>query len=90
MKTEKEEVLSKIQFLDDTKLSEVVNLTYLSQRFFGKSLSWLSQRLNHNEVNGKQVDFTNEELIKMSNALQTVALELQDLSDELYHRAKEQ
>lgn len=88
--TEKEEVLSKIQYLDDTKLSEVVNLTYLSQRFFGKSLSWLSQRLNHNEVNGKKVDFTQEELYRMSNALQTVALELQDLSDDLYHRARRQ
>lgn len=88
--TEKEEVLSKIEFLDDTKLSEVVNLTYLSRRFFGKSLSWLSQRLNHNEVNGKRVDFSREELFRMSNALQTVALELQDLSDELYQRAGRQ
>lgn len=87
---EKDEVLSKIRFLEDTELSEVLNLTYLSNRFFGKSLSWLSQRLNHNEVNGKRVDFTKEEMLKMSNALQTVALELQDLSDELYHRAKSQ
>lgn len=87
---EKEEVLSKIRFLEDTELSEVLNLTYLSNRFFGKSLSWLSQRLNHNEVNGKKVDFTKDEMLKMSNALQTVALELQDLSDELYHRAKSQ
>lgn len=85
---EKDEVLSKIKFLEDTELPEVLNLTYLSNRFFGKSLSWLSQRLNHNEVNGKPVDFTKDELLKMSNALQTVALELQDLSDELYHRSK--
>lgn len=85
--TQKEAILSKIQYLEDTDLSKVLNLTYLSDRFFSKSLSWLSQRLNHNEVNGKKADFSKEELMTMSNALQTISLELQDLSDQLYHRA---
>jgi hypothetical protein len=76
-------VLSKIQFMGKEDLLRVVNGTYIAERFFGKSGSWFSQKLNNNLKNGKPCEFTPEERKTLSNALYTIAIELQDLADEL-------
>lgn len=76
-------VLSKIRFMEKEDLLRVVNGAYIAERFFGKSGSWFSQKLNNNIKNGKPCEFTPEELKTLSNALQTIAIELQDLADEL-------
>ena len=76
-------VLSKIKFLEKEDLLRVVNGTYIAERFFGKSGCWFSQKLNHHLKNGKPCEFTAEERKTLSNALYTIAIELQDLADEL-------
>jgi hypothetical protein len=76
-------VLSKIKFMKREDLLRVVNGSYIAERFFGKSGSWFSQKLNGNIKNGKPCDFTESERKTLSNALYTIALELQDLADEL-------
>lgn len=76
-------ILSKVTFMDRQDLLRVVNGTYIAKRFFGKSGSWFSQKLNNNIKNGKPCEFTPEELATLSNALHTIAIELQDLADEL-------
>lgn len=77
-------VLSKIQFIDNRRdLLRIINGAYIAERFFGKSGSWFSQKLNNNIKNGKPCEFTAEELRTLSDALYTVSLELQDLADEL-------
>jgi hypothetical protein len=76
-------VLSKIKFMQREDLLRVLNGAYIAERFFGKSGCWFSQKLNNNLKNGKPCEFTPEERKKLSNALYTIAIELQDLADEL-------
>lgn len=77
-------ILSKINFMERKDLLRVVNGSYIAERFFGKSSSWFSQKLNNNIKNGKPCEFSPEELETLSNALHTIALELQDLADDLH------
>lgn len=76
-------VLSKIKFMERGDLLRVLNGAYIAERFFGKSGSWFSQKLNNNIKNGKPCEFTSEEIKTLSDALHTIAFELQDLADEL-------
>ena len=76
-------ILSKIKFMKREDLLRVINGAYIAERFFGKTGSWFSQKLNHNLKNGKPCEFTPEELKILSNALYTISLELQELADEL-------
>lgn len=76
-------ILSKIKFMERGDLLRVVNGAYIAERFFGKSDSWFSQKLNNNIKNGKPCEFTPDEREILSNALRTIAIELEDLADEL-------
>lgn len=76
-------VLSQIKFMEKEDLLRVLNGAYIAERFFGKSCSWFSQKLNGNLKNGKPCGFTPEEKEKLRNAIDTIALELQDLADNL-------
>jgi hypothetical protein len=76
-------VLSKIKFMQREDLLRVLNGAYIAERFFGKSGCWFSQKLNHNMKNGKPCEFTPDERKTLSDALYTIAIELQDLADEL-------
>lgn len=77
-------ILSKITSMEREDLLRVLNGAYIAERFFGKSGSWFSQKLNNNLKNGKPCEFTDEELETLSNALHTIAIEIQDLADELH------
>lgn len=76
-------VLSKIKFMEKEDLLRVLNGAYIAERFFGKSGSWFSQKLNGNIKNGKPCGFTSEERETLKNAIYTIALELQDVADGL-------
>lgn len=69
--------------MERTDLLRVVNGAYIAERFFGKSGSWFSQKLNNNIKNGKPCEFTTEELTTLRNALYTISIELQELADDL-------
>ncbi|MDE5877545.1 MAG: DUF5053 domain-containing protein [Muribaculaceae bacterium] len=81
--SENNPVLSKVEFLTAHDLLKVLNGAYMAQRFFGKSNSWFSQKLNNNVKNGKPADFTPEEMKTLRDALYTLSYELQDFADEL-------
>lgn len=76
-------VLSKIIEHERTDLIRMLNGAYIAERFFGKSRSWFSQKLNGNIKNGKHCGFTEEELTTLKNAIYTLTLELDELADEL-------
>lgn len=76
-------ILSKMIFMEKKDIQRVINCTYISERFFGKSGSWFSQKLNNNIKNGKPCEFSKTEIETLRNALYTIAIELQDLADEL-------
>lgn len=83
LKNTKEAILSKMEFMERKDLLRVINGAYIAERFFGKSSCWFSQKLNNHLKNGKPCEFSPEELKTLSNALHTIAIELQDLADEL-------
>ncbi len=82
-RTAESPVLSQITDLSECDVMNVLNGAYLAKRFFGKSRSWFSKKLNHNINNGKPDDFTQEERKKLANALRVLSFELDELADTL-------
>lgn len=62
---------------------KVLKISYIAERFFGRSRSWLCHKLNNDIVNGKPDGFTKDERRKLKEALDTIAYEIQILSDNL-------
>lgn len=77
----KDPVLSQIRLMEREDLLRVLNQSYIAERFFGKSGCWLSQKLNGNIKNGKPCALSAEERTTLADALDTIAIELQDLAD---------
>lgn len=82
-KTQKDEVRDMIVGLKESDILKVLNCSYVAERFFGKSGSWFSQKLNNHLKNGKPSEFTKEELHTLGNALYTLSIELSEMADEL-------
>ena len=64
-------------------IAKVLKVSYIAERFFGRSRSWLCHKLNNDIVNGKRDGFSVEERKKLKAALDTIAYEIQILSDNL-------
>lgn len=69
--------------LKSEDISKVLKVSYIAERFFGRSRSWLCHKLNNDIINGKREGFTIEEREKLKDALDTIAYEIQILSDNL-------
>lgn len=52
---------------------EIVNLSYIAKKYFGRTQSWLSQRINGCTVNGKKATFTENEIKTLNLALDDIA-----------------
>jgi len=52
---------------------EIVNLSYIAKKYFGRTQSWLSQRINGCTVNGKKATFTETEIETLNHALDDIA-----------------
>ena len=50
-------------------IEKYINLSKISETYFGKTKSWIFQRLHEYSVHGKPVKFTKEEKQELSNAL---------------------
>lgn len=55
-----------------------LSLSQIAQDYFGKSRSWLYQRINGAVVNGKPARFTPEEQQRFSNALLDISNRIKD------------
>jgi len=55
---------------------EIIPFSYIAKNYFKKSKAWLYQRLNGNNVNGKSVRFTVEEVQIFNSALQDISRKL--------------
>lgn len=53
-----------------------ISVSEFAKQYFGKSASWLHQRINGNEVHGKAATFTDSELNILADALKDVATKL--------------
>ena len=72
-----EENVIKLQLQE---ISEIISLSYLAKKYFGKTKSWLYQRINGNIVNGKPCKFTESELATLNNALKDISNKIGSLS----------
>ena len=53
-------------------LAEALNMSYIARTYFGKSRSWLSQRLNGHTVHGRKVVLTDDERETLNYALHDI------------------
>ena len=58
------------------RVSEYISLSYIADRFFGKSRQWLNNKLKGNISYGKAASFTCEEIKKLSEALSVLSDEI--------------
>lgn len=65
------------------KVYDAISWSYIAQKYFGKSRSWLNQRLNNFLVNGKEVQFTPEELDQLQKALFDLSGDIKNTALEL-------
>ena len=67
---EMEEMTYRLQL---EEVLEIVNLSYIAKKYFGRTQSWLSQRINGCTVNGKKATFTPNEIETLNHALSDIA-----------------
>ena len=60
-------------------LDQAVSFAYIAKNYFGKSYSWLIQRLNGSIVNGKEARFNKEEVIQLQSALNDIGKKLSSI-----------
>lgn len=65
------EKISMKEQLED--ISQLVSLSYIAKRYFGKSRAWLYQRINGNKVRGKVYTFSESEKKIFNDAIQDIA-----------------
>ena len=58
------------------EITQFVSMSYIAKNYFNKTKSWLSQRINGNEVNGKPVQFTPEEIDTLNGAISDLSQKL--------------
>ncbi|MGB5941920.1 MAG: DUF5053 domain-containing protein [Leeuwenhoekiella sp.] len=60
-----------------------ISWAHLSKKYFGKSRSWLSQKLNGLDSNGGVGDFSEIEKGQLKEALNDLALRIQKCASEI-------
>ena len=58
------------------QISDIISMTYIAKTYFNKSKSWISQRINELDVNGKPVKFMPEEIDKLNFAFKDISKKL--------------
>ena len=61
-------------------LGNAISFAYIAKHYFGKSQSWLTQRLNGSIVNGKAARFNKTELIQFQNAIHDLGRKLSPIT----------
>lgn len=60
-----------------------INLAKIANRYFQKSSGWLYHKLDRRDGNGKETDFTPEELQQLKGALYDLADRIRKAADTL-------
>jgi hypothetical protein len=58
------------------EISDIISMSYIAEKYFNKTKSWLSQRINEHEVNGKPAKFVPEEIDTLNFAFQDIAAKI--------------
>lgn len=65
------------------ELEDILNKSELARQYFGRSHSWLSQRLNGSMVNNAKKEFSAPEAHKLADAFRDIAQRLTSLAAEI-------
>lgn len=57
----------------------MLSFAYIAKEYFGKTGSWMSQRLNGSTVNGQVTRFSDEEVLQLQEALHDIGRKLQNV-----------
>ena len=55
------------------EMTKALSLSYIAEKYFGKSRAWLMQKVNGNIVHGKRKTFTESERATLREALQDLS-----------------
>lgn len=66
-----------------TELEDIINKTELARQYFGRSHSWLSQRLNGSMVNNARKEFSAGEARQLAGSFRDIARRLDALASEI-------
>ncbi|WP_019541013.1 DUF5053 domain-containing protein [Proteiniphilum acetatigenes] len=58
------------------EITQFVSMSYIAKNYFNKTKSWLSQRINGHDVNGRQAQFTPEEIDTLNKAFSDLSQKL--------------
>lgn len=58
------------------EMAKALSLSYIAEKYFGKSRAWLMQKVNGNVVHGKQQAFTESERQQFREALEDISKNL--------------
>ena len=59
---------------------KLIPISYIAKKYFGKSASWLYQRINGNKVGGRQYTLNAEQKATFNAALQDIAARIRSFS----------
>ena len=62
------------------QLDKAISFSYIAKNYFGKSQSWLMQRLNGSKVNGKEARFNRAEVLQLQDAIHDLGHKLSSLT----------
>jgi hypothetical protein len=62
------------------ELGKAISFAYIAKHYFGKSQSWLTQRLNGSRVNGKEARFNKSEVLQLEEAIHDLGRKLSSLT----------
>lgn len=62
------------------KSIDILPMSYIAKQYFGKSASWLYQRINGNKVRGKVYTLNSDEISTFNKALQDISKQIGSLS----------
>jgi len=55
------------------EMQEIVSMSFIAKTYFNKTKSWMSQRVNELNVNGKPAKFTPEEINTLNEAFKDIS-----------------
>ncbi len=62
------------------ELEPIVSMAYIAEHYFGKTTSWISQRINNSIVNGKPAEFKPAEIDTLNAAFQDIAKKIGEVN----------
>lgn len=81
MKEEMQELGSTIELYKQVEpYKEIVPFKYIAERYFGKSASWLTQRIKGTPVRGRVYTLKPAEIVTFNNALHDIGARLGSIS----------